>query len=107
MLSVLWAGEQIAAAHLGLRAKQVLHYWFPGYNLDLKSYSPGLILLREIARSATGCGISVIDLGRADAPYKRRFMSGGIAIAEGIVTLASRDSEREQAYCANTSGVHS
>ena len=105
MLSVLWAGDQIAAAHLGLRARHVLHYWFPCYSVTLRNYSPGLILLSEMARSASECGISVIDLGRADAPYKRRFMTGGVEIAEGVAELATA-SEREQAYCAHTSGVH-
>lgn len=84
MLSVLWAGDEIAAAHFGLRAKAVLHYWFPGYNLAFKNYSPGLILLLELARNADRHGTFRIDLGRADAPYKRRFMSGGNPIAEGI-----------------------
>jgi CelD/BcsL family acetyltransferase involved in cellulose biosynthesis len=106
MLSVLWAGERIAAAHLGLRAKHVLHYWFPCYDITLKDYSPGLVLLMELAHNAAGCGISVIDLGRADAPYKQRFMSAGIAIAEGAVVVTAPNSEREQAYRANTSGVY-
>jgi len=106
LLSVLWAGDRIASAHLGLRQDHLLHYWYPCYEIALKDYSPGLVLLMEIARNAAGCGISLIDMGRADAPYKQRFMSAGMPIAEGIAVVTAPNPEGEQAYCANTSGVY-
>jgi CelD/BcsL family acetyltransferase involved in cellulose biosynthesis len=96
-LSVLWAGDQVAAAHFGLRSEHVLHYWFPCYNLSLRKYSPGLILLMEIARSAPGCGISRIDLGwlTGISTYKQRFMTSRFAIATGSAVVVDTNCKGE------------
>jgi CelD/BcsL family acetyltransferase involved in cellulose biosynthesis len=89
MLSLLWAGDRIIAAHFGLRSPRVLHYWFPAYECAFRQYSPGLVLLMELVRHANSLGIEAIDLGRADAEYKLRVMTGGVALAEGIVETSA------------------
>jgi CelD/BcsL family acetyltransferase involved in cellulose biosynthesis len=105
MLSVLWAGDRIAAAHLGLRWKDTLHYWWPCYDTRLGRYSPGLILLVEMARRAALSGISQIDLGRLDAPYKRRFMTGNVAIAEGVAIAKAPQCGETESGRANLARV--
>jgi CelD/BcsL family acetyltransferase involved in cellulose biosynthesis len=85
VLSVLRVGERIAAVHFGMRSKTVLHHWFPGYEHELHAYSPGLILLVEIARAAASAGLQRVDLGKGDDPYKRSFCSHEIPVAEGAV----------------------
>jgi CelD/BcsL family acetyltransferase involved in cellulose biosynthesis len=89
VLSALYAGDRIAGLHMGLRSSSIWHSWFPAYDLDLATYSPGLILLLKMAESAQSLGIRTIDLGKGEAEYKRRFMSGSVALAEGRVELPS------------------
>jgi CelD/BcsL family acetyltransferase involved in cellulose biosynthesis len=92
MLSVLYAGEQMAAIHLGMRSSAVLHYWFPTYNIELGKYSPGSILLLETARMLSEQGLQRIDLGRGGEHYKGRFESARLQIARGSIdrTLSCR-----------------
>jgi len=85
MLSVLWAGDTLAAIHMGMRAGPVLHWWFPTYNRALAKYSPGLILLLYVLREAEEIGIKRVDLGKGDELYKRRFMTGSEMVAVGSI----------------------
>jgi CelD/BcsL family acetyltransferase involved in cellulose biosynthesis len=88
MLSTLRAGDEIVAMHMGVRSKTVWHYWFPCYNTRFAKYSPGSILLMEMAKSAPDLGIRYIDLGKGLAPYKLRFSNGGVLLAAGIIRVA-------------------
>ena len=89
MLSVLYAGGRPIAAHFGIRSRTDWHYWFPAYDPEIRAASPGLILLFEMARSAPGLGMRTIDLGRGAEPYKARFASSQVAIAQGTATVPS------------------
>ena len=84
-MSVLYAGDTIAAVHIGMRSRSVLHYWFPTYNPDLQKYSPGSIILLRMAEAAATGGITRLDLGHGDERYKLRFQSGEISLASGAV----------------------
>ncbi|MBI3729512.1 MAG: GNAT family N-acetyltransferase [Burkholderiales bacterium] len=86
MLSTLYAGDTLIAAHFGMRSSKVLHYWFPWYHTDFAEYSPGLILLAQCARHAAQIGIATIDLGRGDQAYKLRFATGAHQLCEGAVS---------------------
>lgn len=88
VLSALWLGEELAAVHFGIRSRNVLHYWFPAYNVKFRQYSPGLILLLELVRWACeNDEIYYIDLGKDLSQYKQEFMTGSIAVAQGCATL--------------------
>jgi CelD/BcsL family acetyltransferase involved in cellulose biosynthesis len=89
MLSALYAGDELVAAHMGMRSRTVWHYWFPCFRREFAQYSPGLVLLLEMIRSAELLGIKLIDFGRGDNLYKQRFMNTAIPIAEGVVTVSS------------------
>jgi CelD/BcsL family acetyltransferase involved in cellulose biosynthesis len=84
-LSVLYAGDVVAALHFGLRSASVWHSWFPAYNRELRRYSPGLVLLLELARTASLLGIREIDLGKGEARYKQSFATGSLPLHEGCV----------------------
>lgn len=88
VLSALYAGERIAAAHLGMRSQHVWHYWFPSYDRQFAKYSPGLILLTRMAEIAPSLGIRTIDLGKGDQDYKRRLMSRAVPLAAGRVEVS-------------------
>jgi len=85
VLSVLYAGDSIAAVNFGMRSRTVLHYWFPAYNPVYAQYSPGIILLLEMARLAADRGITRLDLGKGSEPYKSRLMSDSIPLSEGWI----------------------
>ena len=87
--SVLYAGDQLVAAHMGMRSKTDWHYWFPSYMPDQSKYRPGNILLLRMAEVAQEHGIDVIDLGKGDSQYKRQMMTGGAPLLEGAVELPS------------------
>jgi CelD/BcsL family acetyltransferase involved in cellulose biosynthesis len=85
MLSTLYAGNELLAAHFGMRSPTVWHYWFPAYNVGHSRYSPGLILLLKMAEHGAENGIRMIDLGRGRARYKNAFSDGEIELCEGSI----------------------
>jgi CelD/BcsL family acetyltransferase involved in cellulose biosynthesis len=86
-LEALYIGDQLAAVDLNLRSHGTLHGWFSAYCRDFARYSPGMILLLELARAAAAQGIRRIDLGKGPMPYKFSFMSGSTPVAEGSVAV--------------------
>ena len=85
LLSVLYAGDQVAAVHFGMRRETVWHYWFAAYNHELQRYSPGLIILLEMLKAAPALGIRTLTLGQGDEAYKLRFATGSTQLASGSV----------------------
>jgi len=85
VLSVLYVGDQVGAVHLGMRSDTVMHYWFAAYNHQLQRYSPGLILLLQMVKSAADSGITMLRLGKGDEAYKGRFANGATSVASGSV----------------------
>lgn len=86
LLSVLYAGDQLVACHLGLRQADQCHIWFITYDPAFSAYSPGLLLLMGMAEAAQGEGLNLFDLGRGTQPYKLRFQTGAIPLGEGAVS---------------------
>jgi CelD/BcsL family acetyltransferase involved in cellulose biosynthesis len=84
LLSVLWSGDELMAAHLGMRSDRALHWWFPVYNRAFGIHSPGALLLLRVAELAASLGIAVVDLGKGDDPYKRTFANTHTRLAEGF-----------------------
>jgi CelD/BcsL family acetyltransferase involved in cellulose biosynthesis len=82
-LAVLRAGDEIVAAHLGLRSAETLAWWFPVYVPRFHRYSPGLILCLDILRAMPGQGLRSLDLGKGDEPYKQRLANAEIPLLQG------------------------
>lgn len=87
MLSALYAGDRLVAAHFGMRSASVWHYWFPAYDPAFSKYSPGVMLLLAMAEAAGSLGIKTIDLGCGEHSYKWRLMNGFVPTARGSVEL--------------------
>ncbi len=110
-LSVLYAGNEVAALQFGVRSARVWHCWFPAYNRDLAKYSPGLMLLLELARAASSLGVRQVDLGKGDAPYKLALANGAHELLEGCVgasavsALAVRGRESAR-HALRSAGMH-
>lgn len=85
-LSALYAGDTLLAAHFGMRSATVWHWWFPVYCREHGRYSPGLLLLVQLAEAAARQGHSLLDLGMGDEPYKASFADTASPLLAGIVT---------------------
>ncbi|MFU8876000.1 GNAT family N-acetyltransferase [Micromonospora sp. SL4-19] len=85
VVSTIYAGDQPVAAHLGLRSRSVLAYWFPSYDVDLARHSAGILLCLRMAEAGAADGIEHIDLGKSEALYKNRLTNDGLPVAEGRV----------------------
>jgi CelD/BcsL family acetyltransferase involved in cellulose biosynthesis len=103
MLSALYLGDRLAAAHLGIRSPTVLHWWFPAYDPALAVHSPGQISFVEVARGAAALGIERLDLGKGAESYKERLMTGAISVADGAVDLRPVVAGLSQAWFQLTS----
>lgn len=84
-LSALWAGDTLLAVHFGIRSKKTWHYWFPTYNTAYDAYSPGLILIQQMAAHANELGVDTIELGKGDYLFKQRFSTSTIGVARAVV----------------------
>ena len=72
VLSSLYAGDILVAAHLGMLG-------------PLKTYSPGLILLLKMLEHAPAAGITTLDFGQGLPEYKVRFANAQQTTAYGTV----------------------
>jgi CelD/BcsL family acetyltransferase involved in cellulose biosynthesis len=86
LLSVLRAAGKPVAIHLGPRSRTVWHYWITAYDPEAAHFSPGIVMLEQMARSAQALGLSMIDLGKGEEGYKQRFMTGAVPLAEGTAS---------------------
>lgn len=86
VLSALYVGDTLAAAHFGIRTRTVLHYWIPAYNHELAKYSPGVLMLVELARAASDRGVKRIDLGSGEERYKLRAATGSMDVTTATVS---------------------
>jgi len=88
-LSVLYAGDRMVAANLGMRTRDVWHWWFPVYDQDLGKYSPGAIFLLRVAEAAAEHDAKLLDLGKGTEAYKATFADTHLPIAEGVIARSS------------------
>ncbi len=89
-LSVLYQGNELIAAHLGLLGGGRLHYWFPVYEPSHAKYSPGKVLLAEIMKRSEQLGIQVIDFGEGHADYKEAAACETHELAKVVMTPGVR-----------------
>ncbi len=108
VLSVTYVADKIAAINFGMRSGEVLHPWFPAYNVELSRYSPGTLHWIATMQAAEGMGIRRIDLVSGGETYKQRFMSGAIRVTQGAIdprpsmAVARRAWRRTREYVRST-----
>ena len=76
LLSAIFAGDELVAVHFGMLTNDVLHYWFPVFDSAYSKYSPGTELILQVAEEASSRGVSKVDFGYGDDPYKFKFCNG-------------------------------
>lgn len=85
VLSTLTMSGTPTAIMLSMQSRHVLHAWFSAHGPTFAPFSPGLILLLELAKACPGMGVTRLDLGKGPEEYKTQFASGQIPLAEGSV----------------------
>lgn len=85
VMSTLYAGDVLVAVHLGMTTPRALQIWFPAYDPSYERYSPGLVLMLELAKQAAERGITRIDFGRGEERYKHNLKTTDLMIAQGAV----------------------
>lgn len=88
VISVLRAGGRPIAAHFGMRSNNILHYWFPSYDISFSRYSPGMLLLLSMISEAPKLGITTIDFGKGYADYKEQLSNRLIPLLEGSAAVS-------------------
>jgi CelD/BcsL family acetyltransferase involved in cellulose biosynthesis len=84
VVSTLYAGSTWVASHFGLRSQDRLHYWFPVYNPELKSFAPGRLLLKQIIDHANELDLTTIDRGAGDSQAKRDLANSNHFFRSGL-----------------------
>lgn len=85
-LSAMYAGDKLIAAHFGLISHTVMHLWFPAYNVEFSSYSPGVCLMLNMLEEADALGFKRFDLGKGDERFKQSLSNGVTNVCQGAVT---------------------
>ena len=88
VLSTVRTGDRLIAAHFGMRNRTTMCWWFNTYDYELRDRSPGLLLLHMAMERAPENGIGIIDFGRGEESYKRKFATGSTALCEGSIEIA-------------------
>jgi CelD/BcsL family acetyltransferase involved in cellulose biosynthesis len=83
-LSVLRCGDDVVAAHFGLRCREMLHVWFPVYDQKFANHSPGRILFKHMFAAGAEHGITVFDRGEGDNQAKRDFANEEHRFGRGL-----------------------
>ncbi|MEM7455825.1 MAG: GNAT family N-acetyltransferase [Planctomycetota bacterium] len=86
LLSCMWAGDKLVAAHFGMLADRILHYWFPSFDNRFSRYSPGTELILRVCEEASRRGVTMVDFGYGDDPYKFKFCNASTPLSRGLVT---------------------
>ena len=98
VVSVLLAGDQTVAVHLGLQGPAGLSSWFPSYDSELSRFSPGLMMWYPIAEEAASRGIRLIDFGYGQHGYKLSLANGSYPVAGGAVWASRIEKLARGAY---------
>lgn len=88
VVSTLHAGDRLIAAHFGLRTADLLHWWFPAYELALSKLGPGKNLVNQCAIRAGEQGIRMIDFGKGEEDFKLHFADCEVALREGSLVVS-------------------
>lgn len=81
LLSLVYDGEALFAAHIGLRFGGTMTWHTPVINVRYLDYSPLEVLLLETVEECARTGVRVLDFGLGDEPYKQRFSNATRPVA--------------------------
>lgn len=92
LLSSLYAGDRLIAAHFGMVSGSVWHYWFPVYEHSLSKFSAGHVMMMKMVEACDAMGVREIHLGAGDSRHKLEFANMQIPIVWGRASAPSMTS---------------
>jgi CelD/BcsL family acetyltransferase involved in cellulose biosynthesis len=98
IISVLYAGEQAVAIHLGLRGPAGLYSWMPSYDNELSRFSPGLLMWMPLIEAAAARNIPRLDLGYGQHSYKFDLANDSYPVAGGAVWSSKVEQQLRRLY---------
>jgi CelD/BcsL family acetyltransferase involved in cellulose biosynthesis len=98
VVSVLFAGTQPAAVHLGLLGPRSLAGWFMSYDPALNRFAPGMMLWHPLAKAAQERGVSQIDLGAGQDTYKFELSNDSYMVAGGAVWVSKAEAAARKVF---------
>jgi CelD/BcsL family acetyltransferase involved in cellulose biosynthesis len=90
VLTVLWAGSEIFAAHYGLRFGPTMIWHTPVVNIKYWEYSPLEVMLLEVIKYCEGHSIEILDYGLGAESYKSRFSNGNRRVFDVLLPVSWR-----------------
>ena len=89
VLSAMYVGDRLVAAHLGIRSGGTLYYWFPAFNPEFSKYTPGYILVILLLQHLQEMDCEILDFGPGGEKYKVYFANAEVPVRRGFVELPS------------------
>jgi CelD/BcsL family acetyltransferase involved in cellulose biosynthesis len=97
-LSALRADGQVVAADMSIRSETVYAAWIVAYRHELAPYSPGVVRWRYLLEALGHEGIQLVDFGRGQDEFKRRFATTTGPLGEGLWTAGGNGSPLARAW---------
>lgn len=91
-ISALRVDGQVVSVDMSLRSQTVYAGWLVAYRHDLAAYSPGVVRWRYLLEEAGKAGIKLIDFGKGEDEFKRRFATATVPLGEGLWTAGGTGS---------------
>lgn len=106
VLSALFAGDRMIAAHWGLQSGNFFVSAVPAHDLSFATYSPGAILMVALAHQAATSGVHDLELGLGLNQMKTSLMTHTVPLATGIVdaTVGARMYRRARGFLSRATG---
>jgi len=97
-LSGVFADELPIALLLGIMGPQALCGWFCAFDASLSRFSPGTIMWLSLAEHAGNQGVTRIDLGAGQDPYKFKLANASYGVGGGAVWASRAETLIRAAY---------
>jgi CelD/BcsL family acetyltransferase involved in cellulose biosynthesis len=98
VVSVLRAGQRLAAINIGMTGPRGLTGWFAAYDGELSRFSPGTLLILAVAEEADRQGLGYYDLGYGQDSYKFRLANTSYSVAGGAVWVSRAERAARRLY---------
>lgn len=95
--TILWAGDHLAAAHLGAADARTVHLGDIVHDPELESHSPGKLHMLLLAKLLREEGVEIFDLTPGGDPYKDRFADHHDQVARFTILLTAAERMRAAA----------
>ena len=85
----LYLGDRLVAGEFSIASRDYFSSWLPSYDIEFARYSPGSIATLLVLEGAAAAGMSQVDLGKGDEPYKANYKTHDIALVDGYARRQS------------------